>query len=213
MRKNLKAFVTITAAAALCVSTAFTSLAAWQQDNTGWWYQNEDGSYPKSQWFQDTDGKWYYFGSNGYMLKNTSSPDGYQLGEDGTWNGSTQKVYTKTQEVEIPIDVNAGIDNPVGPTTTERKSGKEVAITPLSTTETITAASLAEHVIADYNANDGQGGQYLYDMTGVNMGSLVIGGLLKDTRKAIIAKGLEVPTGTYNNEEGNWISFTLKDRK
>ena len=37
----------------------------WKKDSKGWWYQNEDGTYPKSQWKQ-IDGKWYYFDRNGY---------------------------------------------------------------------------------------------------------------------------------------------------
>ena len=30
---------------------SFTSLAGqWQQDETGWWYQNNNGSYPSNGW-------------------------------------------------------------------------------------------------------------------------------------------------------------------
>ena len=38
----------------------------WQKDNTGWWYQNADGSYPRNQW-QMINGSWYHFDWNGYM--------------------------------------------------------------------------------------------------------------------------------------------------
>lgn len=56
----------------------------WQQNEVGWWYQNDDGSFPTDQWLE-IDGKQYYFDSNGYMLANTTTPDGYQVGTDGTW--------------------------------------------------------------------------------------------------------------------------------
>lgn len=56
----------------------------WQQTEAGWWYQNDDGSSPTDQWL-DIDGKQYYFDSNGYILTNTTTPDGYQVGADGAW--------------------------------------------------------------------------------------------------------------------------------
>ena len=38
--------------------------AEWKQDNSGWWYQNDDGSYPINTW-KEIDGKQYYFGNDG----------------------------------------------------------------------------------------------------------------------------------------------------
>lgn len=56
----------------------------WVQDSTGWWWRNADGSYPMNTW-KEIDGKQYYFGSDGYMLSNTTTPDGYYVGADGAW--------------------------------------------------------------------------------------------------------------------------------
>ena len=39
----------------------------WKQNSTGWWYDNGDGTYPKSTW-QNIDGSWYYFNNSGYMV-------------------------------------------------------------------------------------------------------------------------------------------------
>lgn len=58
----------------------------WAYDAVGWWYQKRDGSYITSSWLEDRDGKWYYFDERGYMLINTTTPDGYWIGEDGVWN-------------------------------------------------------------------------------------------------------------------------------
>ncbi|MBQ3545904.1 MAG: Ig-like domain-containing protein [Lachnospiraceae bacterium] len=44
-----------------------TRTAGWKQDNNGWWYQNADGTYPKSSWKQ-ISGSWYYFDDLGYMV-------------------------------------------------------------------------------------------------------------------------------------------------
>lgn len=57
----------------------------WQKDDKGWWYQNADGSYPKSAWKQ-IGGKWYYFEASGYMaaskwIYGEKSP--YYVGSDG----------------------------------------------------------------------------------------------------------------------------------
>lgn len=59
-----------------------SNIAGWKQDKNGWWYQNSDGTYPINEW-KEIEGKQYYFGSDGYMLSNTKTPDGYKVGVDG----------------------------------------------------------------------------------------------------------------------------------
>lgn len=44
-----------------------TALAGeWKQDSRGWWYLNDDGSYPTNTW-QIIDSNTYLFDENGYM--------------------------------------------------------------------------------------------------------------------------------------------------
>ena len=38
----------------------------WMQDSTGWWYTDNSGWYPASQWLK-IDGSWYYFDATGYF--------------------------------------------------------------------------------------------------------------------------------------------------
>ena len=38
----------------------------WEQNSTGWWYKNSDGSYPVNEWKQ-INGEWYWFDESGYM--------------------------------------------------------------------------------------------------------------------------------------------------
>lgn len=82
----------------MIVGSSMTVLAAgWQQNATGWWWQNDDGSWPANSW-QWLDGnrdgvaECYYFDGNGYMLANTTTPDGYMVNADGAWtvNGVVQ---------------------------------------------------------------------------------------------------------------------------
>ena len=57
---------------AVLFATAAVSMSAlagqWRQDDTGWWYQNENGTYLKSEWSW-IDGKCYYFNEDGYCLQ------------------------------------------------------------------------------------------------------------------------------------------------
>lgn len=50
-----------------CVLKEMPSQAGWRQDAVGWWYQEEEGSYPSSCWKLIND-EWYYFNASGYMV-------------------------------------------------------------------------------------------------------------------------------------------------
>lgn len=57
-----------------------TSKQGWYNDSNGWWYRNEDGTYPKNQWkelyeyegLKEDPGnkRWYHFDVKGYMDTN-----------------------------------------------------------------------------------------------------------------------------------------------
>jgi len=101
MRKSLIKVLSVSAMLSmLATSTAFAG--EWKSDNNGWWYQNDDGSYPANTW-QWIDGNGdgvsesYYFNENGYLLTN-SSKDGYTVNADGAWtvNGVVQTQGQQT---------------------------------------------------------------------------------------------------------------------
>lgn len=57
----------------------------WRQFAGGeWCYFRSNGARAVNYWVED-QGKWFYLGDQGVMLKNTRTPDGYQLGADGAW--------------------------------------------------------------------------------------------------------------------------------
>lgn len=100
-KRNLAAML----AAVMVVGSSMTSFAGtWQKDSTGWWWQNDDGSYPANTW-QWIDGngdgvaECYYFDSNGYMLANTTTPYGYQVNGDGAW---IELGIVRTKSAEVP---------------------------------------------------------------------------------------------------------------
>lgn len=90
-------------ASALTLTMAMTSFAGqWQENTQGWWYQNDDGSYPTNSW-QWIDGRNYYFDSQGYCLMDTVTPDGYTVDASGAWivNGVVQIQAQLETEVSL----------------------------------------------------------------------------------------------------------------
>lgn len=98
---------------AITIAGSMTAYAGeWRQDSKGWWYQADDGSYPASSWHLiDSDGDGlvenYYFDSNGYLLTDTITPDGFQVNEDGAW------VYEGRLIVQLQSNALAAIDQPL----------------------------------------------------------------------------------------------------
>ena len=119
--RTMKKIVALLMAMAMVVGSNMTVFASgWQQNTTGWWWQNNDGSWPANSWqWLDGNGdgvaECYYFDGNGYMLANTTTPDGYTVNADGAWtvNGEIQ-----TQNVAVNnggaatggVNHNAGYD-------------------------------------------------------------------------------------------------------
>lgn len=64
--------------------------AGWRLDAVGWWYDNGDGTWPANGWHwidgnMDGVAECYYFDVNGYILVNTTTPDGYWVNGNGAW--------------------------------------------------------------------------------------------------------------------------------
>jgi glucan-binding YG repeat protein len=77
LKKNLKRFIAavVSTIVACSVFTAPVS-AAWIKSGEKWWYQNPDGSYPKSCW-SNLSGQWYLFDQDGWMLTGWQQSGGY----------------------------------------------------------------------------------------------------------------------------------------
>lgn len=65
-----------------------------QKDSVGWWYLDADGASPSNEW-KELDGKWYYFDANGYAATSRWIDDTYYVGSDGAMivNGTTPDGY------------------------------------------------------------------------------------------------------------------------
>lgn len=116
MRKKLYKAVAFALTLAVSLTANMTAFAGnWQQSETGWWWQNDDGSWPANTWKwldgnHDNIAECYYFDGNGYMLANTTTPDGYTVNENGAWtvNGVVQ---TQILNVSGPSNGSSGGSN------------------------------------------------------------------------------------------------------
>ena len=98
-----KKAIALSMATALAAGSATTAFAGqWKQDSKGYWW-DENGAYPKNEWkWLDGNGdgvsESYYFGADGYLLTNTTTPDGYTVNTDGQWveNGVVKTQGTKS---------------------------------------------------------------------------------------------------------------------
>ncbi len=115
-----KVAITTAVLSATITSTAFAG--TWKTADGGkWWYDNGNGSYTSNGW-QWIDGNGdgvaesYYFDGNGYLLTNTTTPDGYTVNENGAWvlNGAIQtKTVSTTAEPIGEADFVVSGDNSV----------------------------------------------------------------------------------------------------
>ena len=74
----------------LLLSSFAAFAGSWQADASGYWWLNDDGTYPVSTWLwidDDGDGiaECFYFNESGYMLSGTTSPDGLTVNDNGEW--------------------------------------------------------------------------------------------------------------------------------
>lgn len=91
-------------AVAMMAMMAMPVLAGqWQQNTAGWWWQEDNGTYPMNTWCwldgnRDGIAECYYFNGYGYMLAGTVTPDGYTVNENGAWtvNGVVQTKIVPT---------------------------------------------------------------------------------------------------------------------
>ena len=87
-------------AAFLCPSISYAD--AWAEEEGGWKYRYDDGSYEHGGWKWidgNRDGicECYYFYEDGSIAVDTTTPDGFQVDETGAWteNGTVQEHPAK----------------------------------------------------------------------------------------------------------------------
>ncbi len=109
----MKKLLIVLMTATIALNSTIVSFAGeWKQDSVGWWYQNDDGHYPSSSW-KEIDGKQYYFDASGYMLHDTTTPDGYKVGSDGTWIKDVYRDNGKWENIKGYYVANERFSDPI----------------------------------------------------------------------------------------------------
>lgn len=120
----------------LSAALSFPVLAgSWQQDSIGLKYQEEDGSYLINCWKWidgNADGiaESYYFDANGYMLTNSTTPDGYTVDATGAWilNNIVQTQAVSSQIV--PAVKSSADETATTHNTTSKQAVSGIAASP-----------------------------------------------------------------------------------
>lgn len=99
----------------MVMSMSFTAFAGvWktgtEPNQNRWWYDNEDGTFASGGWQwidgnQDGTEECYYFDGEGWMVSGGTTPDGYEVNEDGAW---IQNSVVQTRTVAQPVQSVAG---------------------------------------------------------------------------------------------------------
>lgn len=114
MKKNRGILLGLVATMSLSMSI-LTYAGEWKQDTIGWWWQNDDGTYPANKWEwldgnKDGIAECYYFNEKGYCVIATTTPDNYTVNENGAWivNGvvQTKDVIMSTGDREITDEMH-----------------------------------------------------------------------------------------------------------
>ena len=123
---------------AACTSVLTLALAVpafagqWQQNTEGWWYSQDDGTYPANGWYwidTDRDGtaECYYFNQSGYCLISQTTPDGELTDANGAWMVNnvvqTQKVTAEVTKRNTILGTYTGTYN-----ASHGKAGIDIAI-------------------------------------------------------------------------------------
>lgn len=127
MLKPIKRLIALTIMTTTILGTSAIGInAEWKQntDNTwsntsvldGWfkdglnWYFFKNGIM-QTGWIKDSNGKYYYLSSNGNMLTNTTTPDGYKVGSDGVWIQNTTTNSNNTTNTNTNVENTANSNN------------------------------------------------------------------------------------------------------
>ena len=148
-----------------CIMTISAYAGNWVKNNTGWWYDNGNGTWPSSSW-QWIDGnsdgiaECYYFDRFGYCMINTTTPDNYQVNASGAWvEGGT--VQTRNVGVQKSSNSIKTSNSSIQKSSETRKKEEEKKKEQQQTEEQ------QEEQREETQKTNQYGGKYLYDMNSI----------------------------------------------
>ena len=90
----------------IILSMTMTSFAGWCKNTIGWYYEYGPKTVYTNGWYwidgnNDGISECYYFDSNGYLLTDTVTPDGYTVDKNGCWTADGKVISIRTQVIEV----------------------------------------------------------------------------------------------------------------
>lgn len=82
-------------------SNQVKNIGEWENVDGNWKFKLKDGSYLVNCWIASTEieGGYYCVDSTGKMISNDTTPDGYNVGEDGLWTVSSTVSQEEIDEI------------------------------------------------------------------------------------------------------------------
>lgn len=87
---------------AVYTSDVIQSMGNWENTDDVWRFRLKDGNYLKYSWIQDKDdvNNYYFLNSDGVMLTNTTTPDGYVVDATGIWTYNQKEIQKQLDEIK-----------------------------------------------------------------------------------------------------------------
>lgn len=78
------------------------SMGNWVNTNDIWRFRLKDGGFLTYSWIQsaDNENNYYFLDSDGIMLTNTTTPDGYVVDAAGIWTSNQKDIQKQIDEIK-----------------------------------------------------------------------------------------------------------------
>ena len=189
MKRVKLSLVTLVLALLMCMPAY---AGQWIKDDTGWWYQNNDGTYLKNGWYW-IDGASYLFNDNGYIYQSTTTSDGYQVDGNGAWveNGIVKTRSTEASISNISVSVPNGYDVEID------IANSSIAVTEVNGVGGALLMNVNEPAIVDIRGHYGEDGLK-------RVSDEVVGGLITEVGNSPVLLAQDIKQ--YPN--GFWYHYT-----
>ena len=87
---------------AVYTSDVIQSMGNWENTDDVWRFRLKDGKFLKYSWIQDKYdvNNYYFLNSDGVMLTNTTTPDGYVVDATGIWTYNQKEIQKQLDEIK-----------------------------------------------------------------------------------------------------------------
>lgn len=87
---------------AVYAASVIQNMGNWENTDSIWKFRLKEGDYLKYSWIQSTinENDFYFLSSDGIMLTNTTTPDGYVVDAAGIWTYNHKEIQKQLDEMK-----------------------------------------------------------------------------------------------------------------